>query len=315
MNVSCIVPVYNSESTLDELVERLCRTMSGCSSAYEVILVNDGSTDGSWPKIADLVRAYSTVIGINLESNVGQHKALLCGVWQASHEIVVTLDDDLQNPPESIPALLSTLESGYDLVYALPEEVRHRVWRKGGSTFLRLLLKILSNSGGIENFNSFRAFKTELRDRFPIEWMTGFSMDILTWKASRKTGTANVIHEKRKIGRSSYSFSKLMSLTFTMLAGVLGAGVLIAFIVVVAVTLTALVLSLLTVGFSAITHQPVDHRLVIGALSILFVLTAGTLTGWVHRRRVSGLTPYRIRERIGPGISDATEAVPIVQPN
>ena len=114
------MPAYNSEGTLDQLVARLETVLTQVAPRWEIILVNDGSRDSSWRRIEALATAHPGVLGINLMRNYGQHNALLCGIRAAQYDVVVTLDDDLQNPPEEIPRLLAKLGEGYDVVYGTP---------------------------------------------------------------------------------------------------------------------------------------------------------------------------------------------------
>ncbi len=104
-----------------ELLRRLEQTLSPIG-AFELVLVNDGSRDNSWESIRELAAQRPWAQGINLMRNYGQHNALLCGIRSARGEIIVTIDDDLQNPPEEIPKLLAKLAEGYDVVYGTPEE-------------------------------------------------------------------------------------------------------------------------------------------------------------------------------------------------
>src|SRR5690348_9128989 len=104
--LSVVIPVYNSEATLSALVESLRATLGQFADRYEVLLVNDGSRDGSWDEISRLASVHDWIRGINLMRNYGQHNALLCGIRAAEHEIVVIMDDDLQHPPSEIRKLL-----------------------------------------------------------------------------------------------------------------------------------------------------------------------------------------------------------------
>ena len=128
-NISVVIPVYNSEDTLDELISRLNQVLPAISQMYETILVNDGSSDQSWNTITRLSQDQPGVRGINLMRNYGQHNALLCGVRAAQYEIIVTLDDDLQHPPEEIPKLLPPLARGYDVVYGTPDRQQQPFWQ------------------------------------------------------------------------------------------------------------------------------------------------------------------------------------------
>jgi undecaprenyl-phosphate 4-deoxy-4-formamido-L-arabinose transferase len=115
--LSVVVPVYNSESNCAELVGRLGKVLDVSARRFEVLLVNDGSHDRSWAQISELAQEYPWVRGINLMRNYGQHNALLCGIRDARFDVIVTLDDDLQNPPEEIQAARNALTDRYDVVY------------------------------------------------------------------------------------------------------------------------------------------------------------------------------------------------------
>jgi len=108
-SLSVVVPVYNSADVLPTLVGRLEPVLRGLTDQFELVFVNDGSRDGSWEVIADLERRYDWIRGIDLMRNSGQHGALLCGIREARHGVIVTMDDDLQNPPEEIPKLIGAL--------------------------------------------------------------------------------------------------------------------------------------------------------------------------------------------------------------
>src|SRR5262249_43646512 len=139
--VSVVVPVYNSSGTLRELIRRLEEVLRSVAEAYEVILVNDGSADASWNVVTELTLSYPWVLGINLMRNYGQHNALLCGIRSAAYEVVVTLDDDLQHPPEEIPKLLAKLDEGYDVAYGKPKKEQHSTWRWAASRITKIALQ------------------------------------------------------------------------------------------------------------------------------------------------------------------------------
>ena len=120
-SISVVVPVYNSELTLPELVKRLQPVLAGLAREYELLLVNDGSRDQSWQVIQRIAAEHGWVRGINLMRNYGQHNALLCGIRAARFDTLVTMDDDLQHPPEEIHKLLAKLQEGFEMVYGFPE--------------------------------------------------------------------------------------------------------------------------------------------------------------------------------------------------
>ena len=109
MNISVVVPVYNGANTIPALADEVGKTLSGIADEFELVLVNDGSPDQSWEVITNLAQKYPWVRGIDLMRNYGQHNATLCGIREATYEIIVVMDDDLQNPPGEIPKLIEKL--------------------------------------------------------------------------------------------------------------------------------------------------------------------------------------------------------------
>ncbi len=215
--ISAIIPVYNGERSIGELVRGLIPVLEGLSEEHEVLLVNDGSSDGSWGAILDLAREFKGVRGINLKRNFGQHNALLCGVRAARHGISVTMDDDLQHPPGEIPRLLEKLEEGHDVVYGWPRTPPHSAWRDSLS---RLVKKGLSRATGIPSIHQqcpFRAFRTDLRDAFEGFSGTEVLLDVLfTWSTTR-FATVEVEYDRRRFGVSNYDFRKLLNMTVLLL--------------------------------------------------------------------------------------------------
>jgi len=118
--ISVVIPVYNSEKSLPDLLTALTDELHKITSVYEIILINDGSKDDSWEVINSLITKYKHVCAINLMRNFGQHNALLCGIRQANYDLIVTLDDDLQHDPALISVLIGKLNEGYEVVYGAP---------------------------------------------------------------------------------------------------------------------------------------------------------------------------------------------------
>lgn len=207
-SVSIVVPVYRATERLRELVSRLHGSLD--DSEHEIILVDDGSPLATWAVIKGLSNIDSRVVGVRLGKNAGQHSALLAGVREARFPIIVTLDDDLQNPPEEIPKLLEALQNGVDVVYGVPVTVAQRRWRSTGSASVRWFLSSLLDAPSAKEMGSFRAFRTSLRDGFGGNLGPGVSLDaLLSWSTSRFSSTV-VEHHPRKEGKSNYSFRSLI---------------------------------------------------------------------------------------------------------
>lgn len=219
MNISVVVPVYKGADTLDALVQRVGATLSKAAEQYELILVNDGSPDHSWEVILRLVQSYDWVRGVQLLRNYGQHNATLCGIRAARYEVIVTLDDDLQNPPEEMPLLLAKLSEGYDVVYGAPQQVRQNLWRTLASQVIRLVLRNVMGDQVAWQVSPFRAFRASVREAFAHYSSPSVFVDVLlTWGAARFTAVT-VRQDARAMGTSTYTFRKLLSLALNMLTG------------------------------------------------------------------------------------------------
>ena len=217
--VSVVVPVYNGRATLPELARKLHEVLERVSHRHEIILVNDASRDDSWDVIRELASRDERVRGIDLMRNYGQHNALLCGIRAADYEVLVTMDDDLQHPPDEIPKLLTRLAEGFDVVYGTPVAARHGFWRNLASHVTKLALRHAMGVRTARDVSAFRALRTPLRDAFAAYRSPFVSIDVLlTWATTRFTAVP-VRHDARTAGRSNYSVADLMVHALNMLTG------------------------------------------------------------------------------------------------
>lgn len=218
-SISVVIPVYNSAEMLPELVERLGPVLRDLAERYELVLVNDGSPDRSWPVIRTLAADHDWVRGISLMRNYGQHNALLCGIRSAKHDIIVTMDDDLQHPPEEIPKLLEALGEDMDVVYGTPENEKHDLLRTLASRFTKLALETTMRASTARMVSAFRVFRTTLRDAFAEYRSPYVSVDILLVWATVKFTSVSVRHEPRAHGVSNYTVRKLATHAINMVTG------------------------------------------------------------------------------------------------
>jgi glycosyltransferase involved in cell wall biosynthesis len=218
-SISVVTPVYNSEGSIAELCGQLDEVLSQISKRYEIILVNDGSRDGTWKVISELSSRSATVHGINLMRNYGQHNALLCGIRAARYEIIVTIDDDLQHPPQEIPRLLARLNDGFDVVYGAPEAEQNGFMRALASRITRLSLRTAVGSEVAKNVSAFRVFRTQLREGFADYDSPFVSIDVLLTWATTRFGVTRVSFQKRQSGRSNYTFGRLVRHALDMMTG------------------------------------------------------------------------------------------------
>jgi glycosyltransferase involved in cell wall biosynthesis len=217
-SISIIIPVYNSELSLRPLVARLEGALDILAERYEVIFVNDGSRDSSWQVVSELTRAHDWVRGINLMRNYGQHNALLAGTLQASGDLIVTMDDDLQHRPEDIVKLIEAMDQlGADVVYGAPIVEQHGVWRDLASVITKLVLQSVMGVEAARHTSAFRLFKRELTKAFRHYNGSFVDLDaLLTWGTSR-FAAIKVPHEPRSFGVSNYTFRKLVAHALDMM--------------------------------------------------------------------------------------------------
>ena len=198
---------------------RIFKVLRPITKNCEIILVNDYSRDGSWEVINKLADQNSDIRGIRLMRNYGQHSALLAGITNAQYEIIITLDDDLQHPPEEIPKLLVELNKGYDIVYGKPEEQMHDFWRNATSWLHKVILKVALGANMAKHLSAFRAFHANLRKGFEGFTDAKLSIDVLlSWSAARVTHV-KVQHDSRRVGSSQYTLRRLVMLALTIMTG------------------------------------------------------------------------------------------------
>jgi glycosyltransferase involved in cell wall biosynthesis len=247
-SISVVVPVYNSQEILPELAARLSTVLAQLASRFELILVNDGSRDQSWEVIERLATEYDWVRGINLMRNYGQHNALLCGIRAAQYVLVVTIDDDLQNPPEEIPKLVAKLDEGYDVVYGTPKREQHGLWRDLASKFTKIALQSAMGSETARNVSAFRAFRGLVRNAFAAYQGPFVSIDVmLTWGTMRFAAVP-VRHDPRQVGVSNYTFRKLVRHALNMMTGFSTLPLQLASVVGFGFTLFGLLLLVYVIG-------------------------------------------------------------------
>jgi glycosyltransferase involved in cell wall biosynthesis len=213
------IAVYNAEASLPELCRRLGGVLPRVATQYEIILVNDGSRDRSWEIISELSSQSPIVRGLCLMRNYGQHNALLGGIRAAKYDVIVTMDDDLQHPPEEIPCLLARLREGFDVVYGTPQTEQHGLLRGLASRITRLALSAAIGSEIAKNVSAFRVFRTSLREGFADYQSPFVSIDVLLTWATTRFGAITVPFQPRHSGSSNYTFGKLVRHALDMMTG------------------------------------------------------------------------------------------------
>jgi glycosyltransferase involved in cell wall biosynthesis len=218
-SISAVVPVYRSGDILPELLTRLGTALAALTDRYEIILVEDGGGDDSWTVIERAAAADPRIRGIRMSRNYGQHNALLCGIRAARNDIVVTIDDDLQNPPEEIGKLIDRLGDDVDVVYGTPEHEQHGFLRDQSSRITKLALQTAMSADTARHVSAFRAFRTRIRDAFATYRGPYVSIDVLLTWGTTKFGHVRVRHEPRLVGQSNYTVRKLITHALNMMTG------------------------------------------------------------------------------------------------
>ncbi len=217
MNLSIVVPVYKGETLIEPLVSQINQIVPAFADDYEIILVNDGSPDDSWTVIQRLSEQYPCVRGIRMMRNYGQHNATLCGVRAACYELTVTMDQDLQHPPQEIPRLLGKLAEGYDVVYGSPRKLPQSLWRNIMTAGIKWILAKVIGLPAVRNVSAFRAFRTQLREAFANFQSPSLILDVLlSWGTTRFTSVeVNIGHAQR----TNYNFKMLVRAAMLILIG------------------------------------------------------------------------------------------------
>lgn len=311
-SISVVVPVYNSEATLPELVQRLERALPTVAKSYEVILVNDGSRDCSWAVVSKLAAEYPWVRGIDLMRNYGQHNALLAGIRAARHEIIVTMDDDLQHPPEEIPHLLAKIEQGYGVVYGSSPMPPHSFWRNMASILTKLVLRSVMGVETARHVSAFRAFRTRLREAFETYHGAFISIDVLLTWASGRFGAVEVVHHPRKVGLSNYTFWKLLTHAINMLTGFSTLPLQIASLIGFIFTIFGLLILIYVVGRYLIFGGSVPGFPFLASIIAIFsgaqLFALGMIGEYLARMhfRLMGRPPYIVRATVDQDSADKT---------
>jgi undecaprenyl-phosphate 4-deoxy-4-formamido-L-arabinose transferase len=215
--LSVVVPLYNSARTLPRLLDELCAL--SVEGGLELVLVNDGSRDETDEVAPALVaRCAVPVTYLSLERNFGEHSAVLEGIRASRGSFVVTMDDDLQNPPSEVPRLLRLArEEGRDVVYSVFERKQHALWRNLGSRLANLVAdRTLDKPRGLY-LSSFRCISRSVADEITKVVQPHPYVDALVLRVTENVGVVRVGHEPRRDGKSGYTLRKLIRLWLSML--------------------------------------------------------------------------------------------------
>ena len=218
--LSVIVPLFNSELTIEKLVIMIIEDLSSTFNKLEIVLINDGSRDNTDKVVGQLLKKFPGHIKyIKLAKNFGEHNAVLCGLNHADGDYTVIIDDDFQNPPSEIIKLADKISDGYSVVYSYYEKKKHSIFRNLGSRFNNWVATKLLKKPKNLYLSSFKILSKDLVNKI-IQYKGPFPyIDGLILQSTENIGTQLCKHEKSERGRSNYSISKLVKLWLNVFTG------------------------------------------------------------------------------------------------
>src|SRR5208337_316256 len=306
--ISVIIPVYNEEENLRELGERLMSTLSAMGRPFEIILVDDGSTDRSWEILTELNQRYpQNLRALRFHRNFGQHPAIFAGFQTSRGRVMITLDADLQNPPEEIPRLVAKLEEGYDTVGGWRESRRDLLYRRVASHLMNLVMSRVTGVWLRDYGCMLRAYRREVVDSINQCQESSSFIPALANIFSRRVAEIPVSHSQRERGQSKYNLIKLIRLNFDLVTGFSNLPIHAVGFTGVAIAVLGLLFGLLLFIRRLFIGPEVGGTFTLFAILFVFVglntlglALIGEYVGRIYRE-VRCRPRYVIQETLGPG--------------
>ena len=266
--ISIIIPVYNSSKNLEILINSLILNLKKNFENYEIILVDDLSTDGSWSIVEKFCADNDYIKGSQLRKNVGQHNAIFSALKYCNGEVIITMDDDGQNSADDIIKLVDELNNGYDICYANYKNKKHNLFRKFGSQINNIVASALFNKPINLTLTSFRCFKKEIKDEILKYTSPSIYLDGIIFSITKNASKIFVEHKKREFGKSNYTFFKLFSLWIKMATSFSILPLRIASVLGILFSFSSFIFTLWLVFFRSVTSD-----IPVGWTSLIVVIT------------------------------------------
>lgn len=214
VSISVVVPVYNSEKTLEKLYDDMSEVLKDlCGEDYEMVFVDDQSRDNSFTIMKEIHERDDRVKIIQLARNFGQQNALMCGFHYSKGDYVVTMDDDLQHPPEEVKKLIEKIKEGYDVVFGIPIEKKHALYRNMGSRMIGQLFNRICRKPTQVRVSSFRVMRRRIVTEIIKDKTSFVYIAPMIFRITDHVENVFVRHNERKYGRSNYNLIKLVKLS------------------------------------------------------------------------------------------------------
>lgn len=306
--ISLVIPVFNEEQNLPELIRRCLVVCDGLEKPYEIILVDDGSHDASAAIITEAAKEdQSRVIGVLLNRNYGQHSAMMAGLAESCGEVVVTLDADLQNPPEEIHKLLAPIEAGCDVVGSIRKNRQDSLFRRLSS---RLINRAVQQATGVMMHDygcMLRAYRRSIVDAMLLCHERSTFIPVLANSFAAKTDEVEVAHAERANDESKYNLWKLINLQFDLLTSMTTFPLRLLSILGGVFSMTGILFSFLLLGMRLIFGAQWAAEGVFTIFGVLFIfvgvqlLAIGLMGEYIGRiyTDVRARPRYFIKKRVG----------------
>jgi len=311
--ISVVIPVFNEEENLRELGERLIRTLTAMDRPYEIIFVDDGSTDGSWKILTELCHPalgrypdHVQIRALQFQRNFGQHQAIFAGFKAAKGKVMVTLDADLQNPPEEIPRLVAKLDEGYDTVGGWRENRQDSIFRRLPSQLVNYVMSRVTGVKLRDYGCMLRAYRREVVDSINQCHESSSFIPALANLFSQRVAEIPVGHAERERGQSKYSLFKLLRLNFDLMTGFSNLPIHLVGFMGVTIALLGLFFGLFLIIRRIFVGPEVGGVFTLFAILFVFVglntlglALIGEFVGRIYRE-VRGRPRFVVRQTLGP---------------
>ena len=311
--ISVVIPVFNEEDNLRELGERLIRTLTAMGRPYEIIFVDDGSTDGSWEILKEIChpagQRYPKTVQIRalqFHRNFGQHQAIFAGFQAAKGKVMVTLDADLQNPPEEIPRLVAKLDEGYDTVGGWRENRQDSIFRRLPSQLVNYVMSRVTGVKLRDYGCMLRAYRRSVVDSINQCQESSSFIPALANLFAQRVAEIPVGHAERERGKSKYGIIKLLRLNFDLMTGFSNLPIHLVGFMGVTIAFLGLLFGFFLIVRRIFVGPEVEGVFTLFAILFVFVglntlglALIGEYVGRIYRE-VRGRPRFVVRQTLGP---------------